>query len=195
MPRLLAAKWNPVVTMPNLCVFCGSQAGHDPRFGEAALVLGRLLAQRGWGLVYGGGHVGMMGTLADAMRQAGGKVIGVIPRALMEKELAHPELEELHVVAGMHERKAMMATLADAFLALPGGFGTLEELFEIITWAQLGFHTKPIGLLNIAGFFNPLLGWIDHAITEGFIKPKYRALLFSSEDPVIVLDHLRLPSQ
>src|SRR5688572_19016538 len=117
--------------MPNLCVFCGSSAGHDPRYAAEAQRLGRLLVERGWGLVYGGGHVGLMGVLADAVRHAGGKVIGVIPRALMEKELAHPELEDLRVVAGMHERKALMAALADAFLALPGGYGTLDEFFEI----------------------------------------------------------------
>lgn len=176
--------------MPNLCVFCGSSAGNDPRYGEAARRLGEALAARGWGLVYGGGHVGLMGVLADAVRHAGGKVIGVIPRALVEKELAHPELEDLRVVASMHERKALMAALGDAFLALPGGYGTLEELFEIVTWAQLKFHAKPVALLNTEGYFTPLLAWIDHAIAEGFIKVKHRGLMIVEQDPDQVLDRL-----
>lgn len=176
--------------MPNLCVFCGSSAGTDPAFADAARQTGVAVARRGWGLVYGGGHVGMMGALADAARQAGGNVIGVIPRTLMERELAHPELEDLRVVADMHERKALMASLADAFLALPGGFGTLDELFEILTWAQLGFHAKPIGLLNTGGFFDALIGWIDHAAASGLIRAGDRRLICVEAMPAAILDRL-----
>jgi uncharacterized protein (TIGR00730 family) len=176
--------------MANLCVFCGSRAGNDPSYAEAARRLGAGIAARGWGLVYGGGHVGLMGVLADAARQAGGHVIGVIPRALVEKELAHAGLEDLRVVASMHERKALMASLADAFLALPGGYGTLEELFEIVTWAQLNFHAKPILLLNTAGYFDSLLNWVDHAIAAGLIRSKHRNLLRVEDDPEAALEKI-----
>jgi uncharacterized protein (TIGR00730 family) len=144
--------------------------------------MGQTLARRGLGLVFGGGRVGLMGALADAVLQAGGETIGVIPQALLDKELAHPGLSELHVVETMHRRKALMADLADGFAALPGGFGTADELFEILTWAQLGLHAKPIGLLNVAGYFDPLLAWLDRGIEDGFIRPEHRRLLFETDD-------------
>lgn len=176
--------------MKRLCVFCGSQTGQRPLHGDMARQLGRLLAQRGLGLVYGGGHVGLMGLLADAALQAGGEVIGVIPQALVDKELAHGGLTALHVVASMHERKAVMADLADGFAALPGGYGTLDELFEILTWAQLGLHAKPIGLLNASGFFDPLLGWLERAVADGFVRPAHRELLHVADQPQRLLQLL-----
>jgi hypothetical protein len=160
-----------------LCVFCGSKHGERPIYTETAAEVGRLMAQRGIGLVYGGGHVGLMGVIADAVLQQGGEVIGVIPQSMVEEELAHRGLTELHVVKSMHERKALMAGKSDGFLALPGGFGTAEEFFEIVTWRQLKLHDKPIGLLNVAGFFDPLIAWIEQAFSEGFISPKYRELV------------------
>lgn len=163
-------------TIPKICVFCGSAAGTNPLYAEAARQLGHALVHRGWGLVYGGGHVGLMGILADAVLNAGGEVVGVIPQGLIDRELAHPGVADMRVVQTMHERKALMADLSDAFLALPGGFGTADETFEMLTWAQLKIHHKPIGLLNMAGYFDPLLAWIDRAIEEGFIKLRYRSL-------------------
>jgi len=177
--------------MRRVCVFCGSKSGGRPVFAEAAQLLGRLLAERGLGLIFGGGHIGLMGVLADAVLAAGGEVAGVIPQALVDKELAHSQLTELHVVGTMHQRKALMADRADAFVALPGGFGTCEEFFEVLTWAQLGIHDKPIGLLNVAGFFDPLLAWIDGAVAEGFIRPKHRSLLLVAAEPSRLLDELR----
>ncbi|MFN4259319.1 MAG: TIGR00730 family Rossman fold protein [Gemmataceae bacterium] len=171
------------MSMRQLAVFCGSQKGGRPEYAAAAQQLGALLARRDIGLVFGAGHIGLMGVLADAVLRGGGTAIGVIPQALVDKELAHNGLTELRVVATMHERKALMAELADAFVALPGGFGTGDEWFEILTWAQLGLHHKPIGLLNIRGFFDPLLGWIDHALAEGFIKPKHRQLIRVAQTP------------
>src|SRR5215813_9675976 len=176
--------------MRRVCVFCGSKSGGRPVFAEAAQLLGRLLAERGLGLVYGGGHIGLMGVLADAALAAGGEVAGVIPQTLVDKELAHSGLTALHVVATMHQRKALMADLADGFAALPGGFGTADELFEILTWAQLGLHSKPIGLLNVAGYFDPLLAWVDHCVREGFLRPQHRALLQVSRDAEELLDML-----
>jgi uncharacterized protein (TIGR00730 family) len=176
--------------MPNLCVFCGSQRGSRPEHAATAAQLGAALACRGIGLVFGGGHIGLMGVLADTVLAAGGQAIGVIPQALVDRELAHQQLTALHVVATMHDRKALMAQFADGFLALPGGYGTLEELFEIVTWKQLGLHEKPIGLLNGAGFFDPLLHWIEGAISEGFIKPKHRELLIVGEEIDPLLDQL-----
>src|SRR5713226_8253785 len=176
--------------MKRLCVFCGSSTGTDPRYVDEARLLGKLLARRGWGLVFGGGHIGLMGVLADAVLQAGGEVIGVIPQALVDKELAHPGVTELRIVSTMHQRKALMADLADGFAALPGGFGTGDELFEILTWAQLGPHPKPIGLLNVGGFFEPLLAWLDHAGREGFVKPKHRRLLVEAKTPEELLDRI-----
>jgi uncharacterized protein (TIGR00730 family) len=174
--------------MRRLCVFCGSSAGARPVYAEQARCLGQALVGRGLGLVFGGGHIGLMGILADAVLQAGGEAIGVIPQALVAKELAHAGLTELHVVDTMHQRKALMADLADGFAALPGGFGTGDELFEILTWAQLGLHAKPIGLLNVAGYFDPLLAWLDRAIEEAFLKPEHRRLLLEAEDAERLLD-------
>lgn len=176
--------------MRRLCIFCGSSLGARECYAEAARRVGELLAQRGIGLVFGGGHVGIMGALADAVLEGGGEVIGVIPQALVDKELAHAGLTELRVVATMHQRKAEMADLADGFAALPGGCGTLDELFEILTWAQLGLHNKPIGLLNVDGFFDLLLAWLDHAVREGFIKEKHRQLLLRATEPVQLVDLL-----
>ena len=163
--------------MKRLCVFCGSKAGDRGIYADEARRLGELLARRGVGLVFGGGHIGLMGILADTMLGLGGQVVGVIPQALVDKELAHPGVSEMHVVDSMHQRKAVMAELSDAFAALPGGYGTGDELFEMLTWAQLGIHGKPIGLLNADGFFDSLLAWIDHTVREGFLKPKHRQLL------------------
>jgi uncharacterized protein (TIGR00730 family) len=174
--------------MQRLCVFCGSQPGTQPVHQENARLLGQLLAQRAIGLVYGAGNIGLMGILADAVLEADGEVIGVIPRALVEKEVAHSRLTALHVVDTMHQRKAMMADLADGFAALPGGFGTSDELFEILTWAQLGLHSKPVSVLNTAGYFDPLLQWLDHMVDEGFLKPRHRELLQVAESPEQLLN-------
>ncbi len=157
-------------TIASLCVFCGSNTGAKPAYTEAAQTLGRLLAGREITLVYGGGKVGLMGTVADAALQAGGKVTGVIPQSLVEKEVEHIGLTELHVVGSMHERKALMADLSDGFIALAGGMGTLDELFEILTWAQLGFHAKPIGLVNTLGYYDHLLAFLQNALAEGFVR-------------------------
>src|SRR5262245_57540668 len=159
-----------------VCVFCGSSMGTRPEYAAAARSLGAALAAKRLDLVYGAGNIGLMGVLADAALAGGGRVVGVIPRALVARELAHQGLSELHVVETMHQRKALMADKSDAFVALPGGYGTLDELFEILTWCQLGIHAKPIGLLNVDGFFEPLLGWIRHAAAEGFIRPQHVAL-------------------
>lgn len=176
--------------MQRICVFCGSQPGRDARYQHAARTLGTLLAQRGYGLVYGGGHVGLMGTIADAVLAQGGEVIGVIPETLVARELAHTGVTTLHVVAGMHERKARMAALADAFIAMPGGYGTCEELFEVITWAQLGFHHKPIGLLNVAGYFDTLAAFVQRALTDEFIRQEHRHLVQLAEEPGVLLEML-----
>ena len=174
--------------MERLCVFCGSSLGHDPAYAVAAAQLGRMLAQRGIGLVYGGGRVGLMGVLADAALAAGGEVIGVIPQALLERELGHRGLTELRVVDSMHARKALMGELAGGFIALPGGIGTLEELFEVWSWAQLGLHRKPCGLLDVDGFFARLVGFLDGQVEEGFIHPAYRAMLAVASTPEELLD-------
>src|SRR5262245_36632496 len=163
--------------MRRVGVFCGSKVGSRPEYADAARQLGKALVGRGMGLVFGAGHVGLMGVLADVVLAAGGEAVGVIPQALVDKELAHTGLTELHVVETMHQRKALMADLSDSFVALPGAFGTGDELFEILTWSQLGLHAKPIGLLDVAGFFGPLLEWLDHAVAEGFLKPAHRNLL------------------
>jgi uncharacterized protein (TIGR00730 family) len=173
--------------MQRLCVFCGSNAGHDPRYRNAAEALGRLLAGRGIELVYGGGNVGLMGIIADACLAAGGAVIGIIPEALIGKEVAgrvvdHRGLTRLEVVASMHARKARMAELADGFIALPGGFGTFEEFCEILTWGQLGFHVKPTGLLNVNGFYDPLLAMFDRAVEDGFLRAENRAMALAAGD-------------
>ena len=173
--------------MKRICVFCGSNAGHDPRYRAEADLLGRLLAGRGIELVYGGGNVGLMGVIADACLGAGGTVIGVIPEALIGKEVAgrvvdHRGLTRLEVVDSMHTRKARMAELADGFIALPGGFGTFEEFCEILTWGQLGFHVKPMGLLNVNGFYDPLLALFERAVAEGFLREENRAMALAADD-------------
>jgi uncharacterized protein (TIGR00730 family) len=169
------------MTLKRLCVFCGSSPGRNPAYVAVAAQLGRLLAERRIGVVYGGASVGLMGTLADAAQAAGGEVIGVIPRALVEWEVAHTGLADLRVVASMHERKALMAELSDGFIALPGGIGTLEELFEVWTWAQLGSHGKPCGVLNALGFYDRLLGFLDFVASEAFLKPVHRTMLLVSD--------------
>lgn len=168
--------------MKRVCVFCGSNMGASVAYRNAAYFLGRALAERKIGLVYGGGQVGLMGIIADTVIAAGGEAIGVIPEALATRELAHRGLSSLHVVASMHERKAMMAELADAFVALPGGFGTFEELCEVITWAQLGLHRKPCGLLNVEGYYDSLLALFDHATTERFVRYDHRSLVLAETD-------------
>jgi uncharacterized protein (TIGR00730 family) len=171
-----------------MCVFCGSSMGHHPAYADTARALGRELVGRGLGLVYGGGSVGLMGSLADTVLAGGGEVIGVLPRGLASRELAHDRLTQLHVVDSMHERKAMMAALADGFVALPGGLGTLEEILEILTWAQLGIHRKPVGLVNVGGYWKGLLALLDHAVTEGFVRPEYAGLLLVDATPGGLLD-------
>jgi uncharacterized protein (TIGR00730 family) len=163
--------------MRRLCVFCGSSVGNNEAYAESARLLGALLAKREIGVVFGAGHVGMMDVLADAALAAGGEVIGVIPRGLVERELAHRKLTQLHIVETMHQRKALMAEMSNAFVALPGGYGTLDELFEILTWAQLRLHDKPVALWNVNGFFDPLLDWIRLAVREGFVSQKNHGLL------------------
>jgi uncharacterized protein (TIGR00730 family) len=174
--------------MKRVCVFCGSSVGSDPVYLEAAQATGRTLAHRGIGLVYGGGSVGLMGAVADAALAAGGEVIGVIPRALQLRELAHARLTTLHVVGSMHERKAKMAELAQGFIALPGGMGTLEEFAEVLTWAQLGLHARPCGLLDVGGYYRPLIAFFDRAVAEGFIRPDHRKLMVVADDPVALLE-------
>ena len=169
--------------MDRLCVFCGSSSGHDPVYAVLAAQLGRTLAQRRIGLVYGGGRVGLMGVLADAALAAGGEVIGVIPKPLLDREHGHRGLTDLRVVDSMHERKALMVELADGFVALPGGIGTLEELFEVWTWAQLGIHRKPCGLLDVGGFFTPLVSFLDQVVAAGFISSTTRAMLTVAASP------------
>lgn len=168
--------------MKRVCVFCGANAGRRAEYGRAAQDLASVLVRRGLGLVYGGGNIGLMGRLADSMLQAGGEVIGVIPRHLVAKEVAHRGVTALHIVDTMHQRKAMMNELSDAFIALPGGYGTLEEFFEILTWSQLGIHAKPSGLLNVAGYYDGLLAMLDHAVGEGFLLPPYRKLVLAGTD-------------
>jgi hypothetical protein len=160
-----------------VCVFCGSSPGNRPEYRETAEALGRAFAERGIGLVYGGASVGSMGAIADAVLAGGGQVIGVMPRTLVEREVAHHGLSELHVVESMHDRKALMTQLSDAFVALPGGHGTLDELFEALTWSQLGIHDKPIAILNVAGYWDPLLAMMERASEEGFLRPTDRARL------------------
>lgn len=174
--------------MKRLCVFCGSSPGNSPAYSAASAELGRQLAQRKIGLVYGGSNVGLMGTLADAALNGGGQVIGVIPRSLVDREVAHRGLTELHVVETMHERKALMADLSDGFIAMPGGYGTLDELCEILTWAQLGIHLKPVALLNTLGYWDPFLQFLDHAVAAGFLRSGHRLLLNVRDDPGELLE-------
>lgn len=174
--------------MPRICVFTGSSEGRRPEYRAAATDLGRTLVASGFGLVYGGARVGLMGVLADAVLAAGGEAIGVIPEALVEREVAHNGLTALRVVRSMHERKALMADLSDGFIAMPGGWGTLEELFEVLTWGQLGLHRKPCGLLNVTGYFDPLLAFLEHAFEEQFVRREYVQWLLVSESPQTLLD-------
>jgi uncharacterized protein (TIGR00730 family) len=173
-----------------VALYCGSLTGRDPRYREAAETFGRTLAGRGLDLVYGGGSVGLMGIAANAALAAGGVVVGVIPQFLLDREVGHGGVTELVVVSSMHERKSIMAARADAFVALPGGVGTLEELFETWTWTLLGLHAKPCGVLNVAGYFDPLLAFLDRMVAEGFVAPEHRDLLQVDDDPAALLDRL-----
>jgi uncharacterized protein (TIGR00730 family) len=177
-------------SLRSICVYCGSQDGADPSHAEAARAMGDVLADRGIRLVFGGGHIGMMGQIADRVLERGGEVVGVIPKALMRKEVAHEGLTELHVTECMHERKAMMADLSDGFITMPGGLGTMEELFEIWTWAQIGIHSKPFGLLNVRGYYDGLLSFLDHAAADGYVRPEHRSMLHIDEQPVSLLDKI-----
>lgn len=174
----------------SLCVFCGSSSGANAAYERAARQLGQQIADRRLRLVYGGGRVGLMGSIADAVLEAGGHVVGVIPQALADIELAHQHLDELLVVDSMHQRKALMAEKADAFIAMPGGFGTWEELCEIITWRQLGIHAKPIGVLNVEGYYDSLMAQFENGVSQQFIKPEHQGLIISDPDPVRLLERL-----
>ena len=176
--------------MKNICVFCGSSLGLRPAYQQAATALGTIIAQRGMNLVYGGGKVGLMGIIADAVLAGGGEVIGVIPEFIAAKEIAHTGLTKLHIVNSMHERKAMMVDFSDGFIAMPGGFGTFEEFFEVLTWGQLGLHQKPHGLLNIEGYYDALLKLVDTAIAEKFIREAHRNLILTSPNPESLLDSM-----
>lgn len=184
------------MTFRRICVFCGSLSGKNPAYAAAAVDVGRLLSERGIELVYGGGNIGLMGVLADTVLQGGGRVIGVIPESLMAKEVGHEGLTDLRIVKSMHERKALMADLSDGFIAMPGGFGTFEEFCEVVTWSQLGIHAKPCGLLNVAGYYDSLLGLFDRAVREGFLRAENRRLVLSDSSPEQLLDkmtHFRIP--
>jgi uncharacterized protein (TIGR00730 family) len=174
--------------LKNICVYCGSSPGSREAYAEKARALAETLVNRDIGLVYGGASIGLMGAVADHVLRLGGRAVGVIPEALMRKEVAHYQLTEQHVTHSMHERKMRMAELADGFIALPGGLGTLEELFEIWTWAQLGFHGKPCGLLNVEGYYDPLIEFLDHAVTEQFVRPSHRSMLIVEKEPEKLLD-------
>lgn len=186
-PSIRLANLGKMATPKQVCVFCGSGSGRNPAYAAAAASLGELLAEQDVTLVFGGGRIGLMGVLADAALAAGGRAVGVIPKAIEDWEVAHRQLTELHVVDSMHERKALMADLADAFIALPGGFGTLDELCEILTWAQLGMHRKPIGLLNVDGYFDLLLAFFDRSTADRFVQPAHRRLLLEGTDPRAIL--------
>jgi len=176
--------------MKRICVFCGSSAGSKPEYRACAQQLGAELTRRKIGLVYGGGNVGLMGGIADSVLEAGGEAIGVIPEHLMSREIGHNRLTKLHIVRSMHERKALMSDLSDAFIALPGGFGTLEEFCEVLTWSQLGLHAKPCGIVNVLGYYTPLLAMLDHAVQERFLKPQNRALVLARDKPAELLQAL-----
>ncbi|MEX3944158.1 TIGR00730 family Rossman fold protein [Paraburkholderia sp. BR10937] len=177
--------------MKAVCVYCGSSPGANPVYTEAAQAFGRALVASNLALVYGGGKVGLMGVIADTVMAGGGRAIGVIPKLLVDKEVGHVGLTELHVVPDMHHRKKMMADLSDAFVAMPGGAGTLEELFEVYTWAQLGYHRKPVGVLNIGGFYDPLMALLDHTVREGFMRQTYRDMLQTDGDPAALIARLQ----
>jgi uncharacterized protein (TIGR00730 family) len=177
--------------MRRICVFCGASPGARPEYAQATTELARLLVADGIGVVYGGGGVGLMGALADAVLAEGGDITGVIPRALVDREIAHPEVTDMRMVASMHERKALMAELADAFVALPGGLGTLEELFEVYTWAQLGLHRKPCALLNVQGYYDGIVGFLADAVEERFVRQEHREMLLVEREPRALLERLR----
>ncbi|MBD3735676.1 MAG: TIGR00730 family Rossman fold protein [Pseudomonas balearica] len=179
------------MVLRSICVFCGASTGTDPVYREAAAAMGRTLAEQGITLVYGGGAVGLMGVVADAALAAGGEVIGIIPQSLKDAEIGHPGLTRLEIVDGMHARKARMAELADAFIAMPGGLGTLEELFEVWTWGQLGYHAKPMGLLDTNHFYAKLSHFLDHLVAEAFVRPQYREMLQRGDTPDALLERLR----
>jgi uncharacterized protein (TIGR00730 family) len=181
-----------MMPLSRLCVFCGSSSGSSPHYAAAASRFGRLLAARGIGLVYGGGSVGLMGAVADGALEAGGDVIGVIPEALMKREIGHAGVPDMRVVGSMHERKALMAELSDAFVALPGGIGTFEEFFEVWTWSQLGLHAKPCALLNVGGYYDGLLAFLEHATSERFLRPAHLGFLVVEDDPEALLARLPL---
>lgn len=181
---------HPMSRLRRICVYCGSSSGSDPAHRAAAHGLGAFLAQQGLGLVYGGGNVGLMGAVADGALSQQGEVIGVIPQSLMEKELGHGGVTSLHVVRSMHERKQLMVDLSDGFIALPGGFGTLDELFETLTWLQLSFHDKPVGILNVGGFFDGLLDFISHMSRSGFLKPEHAACVLVENSPSALLSRM-----
>jgi uncharacterized protein (TIGR00730 family) len=174
----------------SICVYCGSRSGAQPAYTALAQQLGAAIGRRGWQLVYGGGRAGLMGTVADAALAAGARVVGVIPQTLMNLEVGHAGLTELHVVHTMHQRKQMMAERADAFIAMPGGIGTFEELFEVWTWRHLGYHDRPIGLLDAAGYWSPLLAFLHHSVAEGFMSPDQMATLVSDDETEALLDRL-----
>ena len=176
--------------LSSICVFCGSNGGADPAYLATAEAVGTGLARRGIRVIYGGGRVGMMGAVADAARAAGGDVVGVIPQQIFDLEIGHTGLDDLRVVGSMHERKALMAELSDAFVALPGGIGTLEELFEVYTWAQLGIHAKPLALLDVAGYYEPLAAFLDHAVAQRFLRPETREMLAVADDLDSLLETL-----
>jgi uncharacterized protein (TIGR00730 family) len=177
--------------MERVCVFCGSSPGARPAYAEATAEVARVLVGEGIGVVYGGGHVGLMGVLADTAMAEGGEVIGVMPQVLVDREIAHGRISELRVVGSMHERKALMAELSDAFIALPGGAGTLDELFEVYTWAQLGLHDKPCGLLDVEDYFARLSDFLDHAVRERFVREEHRAMLMIEREPRALIERLR----
>jgi uncharacterized protein (TIGR00730 family) len=177
--------------MKSLCVYCGSSMGASPAYADAARALAKAMVDQDIGLVYGGGNIGLMGTIATEVLRLGGKATGVIPKALMEREIGHVDLTQLHIVKDMHERKALMAELSDGFIAMPGGIGTLEELFEVFTWSQLGFHDKPIGLLNVNGFYNGLTGFLKHVVDQGFLKDAQASLLVCETTPAQLLERFK----
>lgn len=177
--------------MKSICVYCGSSLGIASHYADAARALAKKMVEDNLALVYGGGNVGLMGIIADEVLRLGGEATGVIPQALMEKEVGHRTLTRLHIVKDMHERKAMMAELSDSFIAMPGGIGTLEELFEALTWSQLGFHEKPIGLLNVLGFYDGLISFMHHLVTQGFLKPEHASLLLADADAPALLQRLK----
>lgn len=177
--------------MHYLCVFCGSRTGNQPEYSSMARQLGLELVQHGLGLVYGGGNIGLMGILASTVIEAGGEVIGIMPRQLADQELLHAQITTTHIVETMHERKALMAKLSSGFMTLPGGLGTLEECCEMLTWAQLNIHQKPCGILNCSGFYDGLLGFLDHQVKEGFLSPKNRALVIEAADPETLLNLMK----